>query len=525
MTSGALFFILLFLVIFIATKVGQHRLFEKAGEAGWKAWVPVYSNMIMLQLNGKPNWWTAILYVPVVGILVWVSMMIDFARAFGKYNLGQHAAALLTPFVYFPIMAWDDDAKYLGPPETHKNVPEKSGLREWGDAFLFAGVAALIIRTFFIEAFMIPTSSMERTLMAGDFLFVSKFHYGARMPMVPLSVPFLHNKISMGTKANGEPNSFPSYNSAIQLPYYRLPGLTNIKRNDIVVFNYPAHDIHKLPDGAGYVKPISMKENYIKRCVAMPGDTFEIRDQQIYIDGKPGKNPKGMQFSYFMDTKPNSGFIKMVKKNKRTEFTFEDREELGFRSFVTAGGMGSQNTNWRPNYPHQNSHLLYTTEEVAEILRNKEGVSDVKVDMQEKDLYNENTFPTSKNRKNGTVKGHIFKHNIDNYKRIVIPKKGMTVSLTTNNLVLYNRCIQEYEGHTLKRDGAKIFIDGKETTTYTFELDYYFMMGDNRHNSEDSRFWGFVPETHIVGKPLFVFFSYEKDFGIRWGRIGTKYLK
>lgn len=522
MTSAGIFFLSIFAIVFIAFKAAQYKLFEKAGEAGWKALVPVYGNYVWLRLIGKPIWWLILLYIPVLGILILVSMVIELAKAYGKYGLGHHAMALLLPFYFFPRIAFDDSVKYLGPPQTHENLPQKSGLREWGDAFLFAGVAALIIRTFFIEAFMIPTSSMERSLMAGDFLFVSKFHYGSRMPMVPLSVPFVHNKLKLGN------NVFPSYIEALELPYFRLPGLSEVERNDIVVFNYPAHDIHDLGDGAGYVQPISMKENYIKRCIALPGDKLEIRDQQVYIDDEIGENPENIQFQYLVVTDPEKGFVQRKRKQGKLEMTFDGMHELGFRTYTTtnSGMQLTKNPNWVPVHQN-NTFFFFTTPEVAEQLEAYEAVTQVDTVYKKKGVFQQDTYP-----KQGNGNGKLFKHNIDNYGPIVVPAKGMTVSFNTGNaqqdarnLSLYYRVITAYEGHELAVKDQAIYIDGEKVDAYTFEMDYYFMMGDNRHNSEDSRFWGFVPENHIVGKPLFVFFSYESDFGIRFNRIGTKYLK
>ncbi len=524
MNSAGIFFVGIFALILIAFKFAQYKLFEKAGKPGWSALVPVYGNYIWLELIGKPVWWLILLYIPIVGILVFVSMVIELAKAYGKYDLKDHAASLLLPFYFFPKLALDEKVTYMGPPEEHKNIPPKSSWREWGDAFLFAGVAALIIRTLFIEAFMIPTSSMERSLMAGDFLFVSKFHYGSRMPMKPLSVPFVHNKISLGSFVA------PSYLDFVSLPYFRLPGLTHIKRNDIVVFNYPAHDIHDLGDGAGMVKPISMKENYIKRCVAIPGDKLEIRDQQIYINDEIGENPPNMQFQYLVVTDPQKQFVKRKRKGSNTEMTFPKMTELGFRKNVLNGGgsLISSNPNWVPVH-QDNTYFFYTTADIAKQIEGFDGVKNVDTIYQKKGEFQRggDIYPRQWN-----TNGKLFKHNIDNFGPIVIPKAGETVKLKSGNtredarnLSLYYRVITAYEGHTLEIKNENVFIDGQQVKDYTFEMDYYFMMGDNRHNSEDSRFWGFVPENHIVGKPLFIFFSYESDFGIRFNRIGTKFLK
>ncbi|MEO1449122.1 MAG: signal peptidase I [Bacteroidota bacterium] len=493
MSAGAAFFLSIFLIIYLTFTFGLYKMFEKAGEAGWKAIIPVYNWVVWLKLIGKPLWWTVLILIPVVGVLVLVAMVIELARAYGKYDLKDHAAALILPFYFFPRTGLDPKAQYLGPPEKHENLPKKSSLREWGDAILFAGVAALIIRTFFIEAFMIPTSSMERTLMAGDFLFVSKFHYGSRMPMNPLSVPFVHNKIKIGNF------TAPSYLDWIKLPYYRTPGVEKVERNDIVVFNYPAHDIHDLGDGAGMVKPVSMKENYIKRCVGMPGDTFRIVNQQVHINGEVGKNPDLMQYQYQVEMQGTSGF-----SNKRLN-------KLGFRR------ENSDNPNW--GRVAKGVYHFFMPNEVVTKIEEFPGVAKVDTVYRKAGSFRSGIYPRHNNKT-----GQIFPWNEDNFGPMYIPKAGTTVPLTPGNISLYFRPITAYEGHELEMKDGKAYVDGKLAESYTFEQDYYFMMGDNRHNSEDSRFWGFVPEDHIVGRPLFVFFSYEKDFGIRGNRIGTKYV-
>ena len=496
MKISALIYIFIFVALFLAIRIGLYGLFKKAGKKGWEAFVPIYSDYVWLELIGKPVWWVVLTLIPIVRTLIKVSMNIELAKSFGKYSLWDHVQAVVLPFIYFPKIGFNKETTYLGPPETHKNVPEKTGLREWADAFLYAGVAALIIRTFFIEAFMIPTSSMERTLMAGDFLFVSKFHYGPRMPMIPLAVPFVHNKIKIGGA------TLPSYSDAIRLPYLRFPGLKKVERNDIVVFNYPAHDIHDLGDGAGLVKPTSLKENYIKRCVAIPGDTLEIRNQQIYIDGEIGWNPPDMQYQYKVET-------------NGTGFPYSRIQKLGFR----------KPTNSNPNFIQVNNsaYLFWMPEEIAAELSDFSNVTNIDTLYQPAGQFDMSSkiYPQF-----GNKKGQLFSHNIDNFGPIVIPQKGMTVKLTPKNLSLYQRPIEAYEGHDLSVEGqsGKIRIDGEEVDSYTFEMDYYFMMGDNRHNSEDGRYWGFVPEDHIVGKPLFIWLSYETDFGLRLNRIGTKYI-
>lgn len=491
MEFGAIFWITLIILIFAGLKVGHWKLFEKAGHPGWTSLVPIYNWVIWLKIIGKPVWWIALLLIPAVGVLVWVSMTIDLVRSFGRYKLSEHAASLFLFPYYLPRIGFDKNVQYLGTPDTHKNVPAKGQIREWGDAILFAGVSALIIRTFFVEAFMIPTSSMERTLMAGDFLFVSKYHYGARTPMMPLSVPFIHNKIKLGNFVA------PSYLDFLELPYWRLPGVTSIERNDIVVFNYPAHDIDDLNDGAGKIDAISMKENYIKRCVGVSGDTLSIVNQQVFINGEEGYNPPLMQYQYQVET-------------NGTGFSAEELNEIGFRKYYGNG----QDKN--PNYVQiaRGQYWFWMPDSISEIIRGMSNVKKVDTIYSLPGKLDSRVYPT---------RGDTHDWNIDNFGPIVIPAAGMTVDLNKKNLSLYWRIIETYEGHSIEIANNKVMIDGQEASQYTFAMNYYWMMGDNRHNSEDSRIWGFVPENHIVGKPLFVFFSYESDFGIRWNRIGTKY--
>jgi len=551
----AIFYYSLFASYIIGSRLGVYKLFEKAGEAGWKAFVPIYSDVVWIKLIGKPIWWVVMTLIPILRTLIKVSMDIELAKAYGKQSFGAQAQAVLIPFIFYPRIGFDEATQYVGPPmsfeEAYKkynkanpnkelkkparkatkedrkklekrhyktlaaafpNVsPPKSGGREWADAFLFAGVAALIIRTFFVEAFMIPTSSMERTLMAGDFLFVSKYHYGTRMPMNPLSLPFIHNKI----KIKGV--SVPSYVDGVQLPYFRLPGLEQIERNDIVVFNYPFHDIHDLGDGAGFVKITSLKENYIKRCVGVPGDTLELRDAVLYINGEKGYQPPDGQLSY------------EVRLNQGMGFSTKEMKAMGFRTRSKPSGRpepvsDSENPNWDE---HGNILYMQTTAAIAQQLKTSPKVDSVAAIILAKDYVQPGPGFNRTDRRYRVYPNNekIAPFNRDNFGPILIPKKGMTVDLTDRyNYACFRRVISAYEGHELKKVNGKVIIDGQNVTEYTFEKDYYFMMGDNRHNSEDSRFWGYVPEDHVVGRPLLVFFSYESNFGVRFNRIGTKHI-
>lgn len=387
---------------------------------------------------------------------------------------------------------------------------------------LYVVVAVTFIFTFFFQNFAIPSSSLEKTLLTGDYLFVSKHKYGPRLPMTPLALPLVHNQV-LGMK---------SYSETPTLAYRRLKGTGQVERNDLVVFNFPAGDTVALampnPDyltlcilygrdevhsnkatfGDVVYRPVDRRDHYVKRCIGLPGETLEIRDTQVYIDGQAIANPSKMQLNYFVQTdgrELTKALLDLLEINYRDvsvqplELTtaaeqadFEAR--YGLRPIDTLGRYG----------------LIYEmplTKDMVESLKREAFVRDIRpVPHPESEL----TYPL------GAGKGWT----IDDYGPILIPKKGMTIELTPDNYSLYERCIRAYEGHRLeRRSTGQILIDGVPASSYTFELDYYFMMGDNRHNSADSRAWGFVPEDHIVGQPAFVWLSLNDEQGLFSGRI------
>ncbi len=353
------------------------------------------------------------------------------------------------------------------------NKPPKSKIREWGDALLFAVIAATLIRTFLVEAYTIPTSSMEKSLLIGDFLFVSKISYGARIPMTPIAFPFAHHTMPItGTKA---------YSEIVHWNYHRLPGLGHVQRNDVVVFNYPLE--YKEP----FSRPVDKRENYIKRCVGIPGDSLEVINSLLYVNNKLAYQAPNGQMEYIVTT-------------NGTDINPEIINDMG----VTEGGlMGTA------------IYQFLMTQENAKKVQALSNVKTVTANIRAKGTVAEVLFPYD---------AIHFPWNIDNYGKIYIPKKGATVKLDSISIALYRTIIEVYEGNKLEEKNGQFIINGTPANSYTFKMDYYWMMGDNRHNSADSRFWGFVPEDHIVGKAWMIWLSYDSNAGnifskIRWSRI------
>lgn len=379
--------------------------------------------------------------------------------------------------------------------ELPQKQKKKTPFREWLDSIVFAVIAATIIRWLFFSAFVIPTPSMENSLLVGDYLFVSRLHYGTTTPATPLQVPLSHQTI-WGT-------NIPSYLDWIKLPQYRLPGFTDVKNGDVVVFYLPVEHPNAyqkysnvLPDL--HPHPVDLRSNYIKRCVGIPGDKLEIRRGQVYVNDKAQPLPMRMQNEYFVSVKTAVNEENVFRKNGITEFaqfteTFNDsipsNDEFGY--------------------------VVKTTAALAEKLKTYDFVKRVEVVFMDKGLKEPYLFPTS----------DLLDWNKDNYGALTVPKQGMTIPLTKVNIALYGEIIQNYEGNenvSVTKD--KITINGKAVANYTFKQDYYFMMGDNRHDSADSRYWGFVPKDHIVGKAVFVWMSIDPNptsflRKIRWDRI------
>jgi signal peptidase I len=474
---------ILTILFFLSAAAGLWRIFEKAGTPGWQAIVPFYNFYIWLKIIGKPLWWFVFILIPFINVFTLLLMVVDTLKCFNKHGLLQQALGVMFPFFYLPYLGFSPKEHYVHPSKLPVII--KSSSREWADAIIFAVIAAFIIRTFMVEAYTIPTPSMEKSLLVGDYLFVSKISYGPKVPNTPIAFPFAHQNLPLTQYTK-------SYVEWISLPYYRFPGLRSISNNDVVVFNYPDGDTVALQmQNQSYYalirdmgreavwrnydvvsRPVDKRENYIKRCVAIAGDTLEIKEGNIFINGEPLPGVPGLQHNYQVVTNGTPLSPRVI-----------DRHDI---------------TDWGQAGP--GIYVLAMTAEVAEQIAEVPNVEQVII----------------MNRTAGRGERYIFPHhpsfewNEDHFGPLYIPARGQTIAIDHDNIPLYERIIGVYEGNELVVTEDQILINGSPASSYTFQMDYYFMVGDNRHNSADSRFWGFVPEDHIVGRAMFVWLSLDK---------------
>jgi len=501
----------LFIIYLIGTLIvflpafGFYKLFQKAGAPAWKAFVPFYNTWIMQELAQRPKHWVFWQLIPVGGWFISMGIFIEFTKIFGKFSFLHHAGASLLAPLYFPYIANTKDTKFIGAEAARKH--KKSGTREWIDAAVFAIVAATLIRLFIFEAYTIPTGSMEKSLLVNDFLFVSKLSYGPRVPNTPLSIPFIHNYIpGLGSK---------SYSQAIKLPYIRW-WQSPVKRGDAVVFNFPAGDtvIHKegFESAVPYydikryaaagephyidilnnpdiypivVHPVDKTDNYVKRCVGVAGETVSVKENVVYINGQEQPLPPNSQMHYTVTINDN---IVLDPETMKSKYNVD----------ADKGDYSLTNT--------KNEYRMLLTAAGKQKMQADGLIKDIKVDYSYNGGGGE-TFPFDT--------AHHWSR--ENFGPVWVPKKGAKLDLTKENYPIYERAIHVYEKNDFYMKDGKFFLNGNEITSYTFKMDYYWMMGDNRQDSQDSRYWGFVPEDRVVGKAWLIWFSW--DHGPRWNRL------
>jgi len=523
-----IFFILFQIFYFIST----WKLYIIAGEKSWKAIIPFYNLIILMKIINRPKWWIILLFIPVINIIMYLIIVIEFLRSFGKNSNSDTIIGLLSLGIYLSYINYLTSPKYI----ENRSLRPKTAFGEWISALLFAIIAATIVHNYFIQPYIIPTGSLEKTLLIGDFLFVSKFHYGARVPTTPISFPMVHDTIPI--------LRIRSYLKSPQLPYLRLPGFQKIKRNEIVVFSWPADTVRKFfVKEKGVIKPIDKKSNYVKRCVGISGDTLEIKNGFVHINGIKSTLPDRAKTQYTFKLYDSKGISsKKLLQNGIEEFTRKYKI-----TNITSSSYNSIKPHILGTISNDRNNFIVVTKSkglpvklvrslglnTTELLEKRKNIT-LTINKAKK-IKNLKLFDSiiQKNNLDKTYNTSYFPNNLnynwneDNFGPIIIPQKGITININSKNIPLYKKIIKDYEKNTLQKNGKDFIINGEKTNKYTFKQDYFWMMGDNRHKSEDSRVWGFVPEDHIVGKPVLIWFSIKgindslKNWRIRWSRIMT----
>ncbi len=470
-----LFFIAIQVIHFLAT----WKLYVKAGRKAWEAAVPVYNAIVLMQIINRPKWWVVLLFIPIINLLMFPIIWVETIRSFGRNSNADTTLVIATLGFYIFYVNYVLDVKYI----EDRSLTPRTAAGEWVSSIAFAIIAATIVHTYFMQPYTIPTSSLEKSLLIGDFLFVSKFHYGARVPMTTVAAPMVHDTLPIIKRK--------SYLKYPQLPYLRIPGFQKIKQNDIVVFSWPVDTVEQFfkKTTRRIRKPIDKKSNYVKRCVGIAGDSLEIRDGYVFINGKKNILPDRakLQFYYNANTGGNQLSVNSLQN----------------RYHVREGGR-----------LQDGNYILNLASDDAKRLKNNPTVKSLTRKVSPKG-EGENVFPNVS----------YLNWNKDNFGPVYIPEQGKTVALTLETLPFYKQIIVEYEKNKLEVSGNEILINGQAVADYTFKQNYYWMMGDNRHNSEDSRYWGFVPFDHVVGKPVFIWMSWNTNgkglSKIRWERLFT----
>lgn len=524
--------ILFILLVQVIHFLGTWKLYVKAGRKAWEAAVPIYNAVVLMQIINRPKWWVVLLFIPIINLLMFPVIWVETIRSYGRNSLVESWIVVLTLGIYIYYVNYALNVNYI----ENRSLQPKTALGEWVSSIVFAVVAATLVHTYFIQPYVIPTGSLERTLRVGDFLFVSKFHYGARTPMTTVAAPMVHDTLPV--------LGVPSYLSKPQLPYFRLPGFTKIDRNDIVVFSWPADTVRRFfKREAGVVKPIDKKSNYVKRCVGIPGDSLEVRNGYVFINGKQLQHPGSAkpQFDYTIYSSKGVS-SRLLEKYGITDFTrkylsspLNPQQAQAVNQYILGYNQGKEGqlelytngsgipTSTIKKYGlalqevTDRERLVPLTKDMVTALRQEASIDSLVQQITPVGKRGVNLFPQSPD----------YPWNYSQLGPIYIPEKGVTVALNLKTLPLYKKIIRDYEENEISVAGNQISINGKVADSYTFKQDYFWMMGDNRDHSEDSRAWGYVPENHIVGTPIFIWMSFDNftesisNWRPRWDRIFT----
>ena len=494
------------IILSILMGISTWKLFKKMGYNPIFAFVPFYNYFIIQKETDHPKWWIIMAYLPIVGTIMMTVFHLFLMKHFGKSSFVQKILTIILPFVYMATVNYSKDAEVEKEFYLTEEEKEEGKKESFLGSITFAVVFATIVHVFFTQPFGIPTGSMERTLLVGDFLFVNKWSYGFRMPMRPVAIPFLQGTI-MDTGEKGNPKDDPkSYIDAVKLPYARILQFKKPQKNDIVVFNYPQDSVHTA---------IDRKDPYVKRCVAVAGDVMEFRAGRLFINGKPE--------------------ITLGDQQKQHKFVAITGSQLDIPAlYKTYGFLPVHEEQTQNGYSYDFQGL---TDQTAKEIKALPQIIEMKEHVWDKDSgavsYKINAMRTAYTKTVDTTQS-IFpinkKWNQDWYGPLKIPTKGDIVALNQETLPEYRWIISEYEHNKLENKNGKIFVNGQETTQYTIKQDYYMMIGDNRDASLDARFFGFVPEENIVGSPMFTWLSiqgafkdtsssYQAPWKIRWDRM------
>jgi signal peptidase I len=522
------------LLLFLSSNLiifgGSYKLFNLAGVESWKALIPFYNIIKHLDIINRPRWWIILVFIPVINLLMIPVIWVEYIKTFNHNSKLDRILVIITLGFYIYYISYVSKKKKYISQISFSNFERSFG------SIIYAIVIATIVHNYIIQPFVIPTGSLEKTLRVGDFLLVSKFHYGARIPSTLVSFPMVHDTIPI-IKSR-------SYLKKPQLPYLRIPGFQEIKNNDIVVFNWPADTVRRFfVKEKGVIKPTDKKSNYVKRAIGIPGDSLEIRDGIVYLNGKENNLPdrakplftyivksnEGVSSSKLINLKVNGFIRKFIIKNLSTDTYAEISKYI-----LSISNNG------------ENEYLIYTKDkgipiklvrklslEISEIIDKEKELSLTHIDAIT--IKNSNQFDTiyrviEETKSSNSIffpNNKRFSWNNDHFGPLYIPKAGDKIDLNIKTLPLYKKIITDYEFNDLKVIDEDILINGIKENEYVFKQDYYWMMGDNRYNSEDSRVWGFVPFDHVLGRPVFIWMSIEglfsgiENWNFRWDRVFT----